>query len=761
MKIIKIKYQPLIIFLILGFAFNSGHAQQDFYKKHLVKGKSYYYQDPPKYAEALKEFSLAKNYLSPNDKAKLDTINAWDNKTRDAIVRLYEISEAQRAKALMEKRNAEIARREAEKERLIAQRALEKTTRIINAFYFYEEQFALANKYNKFGFINKDGDVVIDYKYDEADPFDYTGLARVKRGDQYYLIDNKKVEYELSTNSLILPSTESLDLSNMQLLDFPESITNSAQLKILLINNNEIRKISPRISNMSNLRRLYFYNNDLESLPASLGALSNLKLLDLGINTLSELPPEIGSLSKLTDLYLYDNSLLKIPVEIGKLNNLFFLDLSQNLLSELPGEFKDLKGLRILALGDNLFGEVPLPLRDLPEIRMLDLGGNQIETLPDWIGSYASLTHLHVRDNGLKNLPASIQNLDSIKEFIADNNQFSNLPEEFGKLYSLEVLDLSYNSFSTIPPEILELSNLRDLYLNGNSIQTLPAQLSTLASLRKVDISDNQLIALPENVSGVENLEELVLMNNRLTILPRGISKLQALKIIDIRGNPEMDLAKSMRNLGSSNKQIIISAGANNLENLVEENRFLINIDPLNVLPPELAGLKKLVLLDLTSCFDLVSSEIESTFNDYTRDIYYSNSDFPQIADTNGLLINVDLPLLLELDPEQMQARTELDLSGYAMTTLPEEIGQLTNLEFLELSNNKLQYLPEEIGKLVKLKELNLDGNEITSLPEEAIMKLKNLEKVSLMRNPITNETLEILRDWLPENCQVKVDEDI
>ena len=44
----------------------SGVAQEDYYVKHLSKGKLYFSQVPPEYVQALKEFELAKNQLRPS-----------------------------------------------------------------------------------------------------------------------------------------------------------------------------------------------------------------------------------------------------------------------------------------------------------------------------------------------------------------------------------------------------------------------------------------------------------------------------------------------------------------------------------------------------------------------------------------------------------------------------------------------------------------------------------------------------------------------
>ncbi|WP_104908849.1 leucine-rich repeat domain-containing protein [Nostoc sp. 'Lobaria pulmonaria (5183) cyanobiont'] len=71
---------------------------------------------------------------------------------------------------------------------------------------------------------------------------------------------------------------------------------------------------------------------------------------------------------------------------------------------------------------------------------------------------------------------------------------------------------------------------------------------------------------------------------------------------------------------------------------------------------------------------------------------------------------------------------TELDLSGKGLTTLPPEIGQLTNLRSLHLHNNQLSSLPAEIVQLTNLRSLHLFNNQLSSLPPE-FGQLTNLLK--------------------------------
>ncbi len=87
---------------------------------------------------------------------------------------------------------------------------------------------------------------------------------------------------------------------------------------------------------------------------------------------------------------------------------------------------------------------------------------------------------------------------------------------------------------------------------------------------------------------------------------------------------------------------------------------------------------------------------------------------------------------------------TVLSLQGNHLTSLPPEIGLLTQLEQLNLYGNGLTTFPPEIGKLTRLELLDAWDNELTSLPE--IGGLSSLTDLELYRNRLTSLPPEIGR---------------
>lgn len=58
------------------------------------------------------------------------------------------------------------------------------------------------------------------------------------------------------------------------------------------------------------------------------------------------------------------------------------------------------------------------------------------------------------------------------------------------------------------------------------------------------------------------------------------------------------------------------------------------------------------------------------------------------------------------------------EIAQNCISTIPPEIGNLSNLTVLYLNMNKLREVCQELGSLKSLKELNLNSNYLRFLPK-------------------------------------------
>ena len=314
----------------------------------------------------------------------------------------------------------------------------------------------------KYGYINKNGDVVIDYKYDNANPFDYTGFARVARtnltgsdkkkwAETTYLVDTTGKEYESAYHIFeINNSTTALDLRDSTFEQFPSGIISQSQLKILLLQGDlhTPMMLPKEIQKMQNLECLSSLSYVFDSIPSEIGQLVNLRSLIISYGQLKYLPADIVKLEKLQSLDLSGNSMISFPVGIFSLSQLQSLNLASNSFDNIPGE-----------------------IGNLGKLLKLDLQWNKLKTLPAQIGNLKKLQSLNLDKNLLDTLPADMGMLTDLQELVISGNQFKSFPKQVLPLTNLELLDLSSNrSLKTIPPEINQLTNLRTLKLSNTAI---------------------------------------------------------------------------------------------------------------------------------------------------------------------------------------------------------------------------------------------------------------------------------------------------
>lgn len=144
---------------------------------------------------------------------------------------------------------------------------------------------------------------------------------------------------------ITLPNLESLTIASMtpRIINVPADIWNATKLTELHMSGQLLRfALSPKISNLTNLKSLIIESQIDNEIPIEIGRLTQLEKLHLkfqydGIKhygATSEIPIEIGNLTKLKELILTDGNLIgPLPETIGNIPNLEKFICSGNKLS--------------------------------------------------------------------------------------------------------------------------------------------------------------------------------------------------------------------------------------------------------------------------------------------------------------------------------------------------------------------------------------------------------------------------------------------
>ncbi len=90
-----------------------------------------------------------------------------------------------------------------------------------------------------------------------------------------------------------------------------------------------------------------------------------------------------------------------------------------------------------------------------------------------------------------------------------------------------------------------------------------------------------------------------------------------------------------------------------------------------------------------------------------------------------------------------------LDIGGNDLSTISTNILKLENLEYLYINDDFTGTIPESVFTLSKLKYIDLSRNYLKTIPE-GIFKLKNLEYLDLYGNYIPKEEIEKIKKAFP-----------
>ncbi|KAL9154247.1 hypothetical protein ABFS82_10G103000 [Erythranthe guttata] len=259
-----------------------------------------------------------------------------------------------------------------------------------------------------------------------------------------------------------------LDLTSCQLRDLA-SVELPPNLTELDLTANRLTALDPRISHLSNLKKLSLRQN-----------LFN----DDGVLPLSAW----HSISSLQELVLRDNQLKTIP-DVSIFKMLLVFDVSFNEISSLDGLSKVSNALKELYVSKNEVTKME-EIEHFHELQILELGSNK----------------LRVMEN--------LQNLSLLQELWLGRNRIRAI--NLCGLKGIKKLSLQSNRLTSMAG-LEECVALEELYLSHNGIAKMEG-LSTLINLRVLDVSSNKLTEV-NDIENLAKLEDLWLNDNQITSL--------------------------------------------------------------------------------------------------------------------------------------------------------------------------------------------------------------------------------------------------
>lgn len=185
------------------------------------------------------------------------------------------------------------------------------------------------------------------------------------------------------TNSLEdLKSGKLIGLKKLKLAcdlkEFPEEIlTLSDTLEVLDLSDNQLSELPDTITQLKHLKILFFARNNFTKFPSILRKLPVLNMIGFKSNQI-ETVPENSFPPKLNWLILTDNKINKLPKSIGHCLELQKCALAGNLLEELPAEMGNCINLELIRVSANKLKVIPNWLFELPKLSWVAFGGNPI-----------------------------------------------------------------------------------------------------------------------------------------------------------------------------------------------------------------------------------------------------------------------------------------------------------------------------------------------------------------------------------------------
>ena len=242
-------------------------------------------------------------------------------------------------------------------------------------------------------------------------------------------IDGDHYRNKADGNVNILLSYSSLKIQEFSSI-FCEKFTN---LEAIKLENVKIKAIdNDALQNCGSLRLLHLNNNEIRKIPENL-LTENLELseIEIGSNQLESLAPDTFEMQEnLKKLFLNKNKIKSLPSGIFRtLHKLERLNLDENEIEILDPEwFKDLEKLQKLSLNGNKIYDLPKGVFSLlKDLQLLEVNSNYLSAIySDSFGIHRTLTNVHLSFNKIEAIDPNFVANSPISVVLMEDNKCFN-----------------------------------------------------------------------------------------------------------------------------------------------------------------------------------------------------------------------------------------------------------------------------------------------------------------------------------------------
>ncbi|KAK0418524.1 hypothetical protein QR680_013613 [Steinernema hermaphroditum] len=305
-----------------------------------------------------------------------------------------------------------------------------------------------------------------------------------------------------------------------------------------------------------------------------------------------------------------------------------------------------------------------------------------------------------------------------------------------GVLPFVRGVDFSRNDFSgdRFPADVAQMTQMTWLKLNHAQLERVPDELSRLEKLEHLQMARNGLTNLHGELSDMPKLRSVIVRHNQIKTsgIPTDIFRMKDLTIIDFSHN---SLREVPTNMEYAKGAIVLNLSHNNIEtipnqmfsNMIDLLFIDLSNNKLDMLPPQIRRLTSLRVLNLSNN-PLNHFQLKQLPSLKTLRVLH-------MRNTHRTLDNIPYAF------DDLDNLTELDFAENDLPAVPEAVYKLKNLRKLDLSLNKITELHIDENTWPDIETLNVSFNALKKLPD-AIVKYSKLQKLYASGNQLTFDGL-------------------